>query len=262
LYHLNHSILDTNGGGDMFNTLLESKRAKQRNIGSTITSAVLHVLLVVGAVAATKKGEQILNAQEDEQITMADLPPEEKPPEKEPPPPEKSDTPPPADATAGPPPPKGFTVLQAPINIPTAIPQVDLSARVTNEMDFSAKGVAGGISTGVAGGTGTVNVNQPYFAFEVEKMAAALPGNKEPKYPEILRSTKQTGQVLVGFIVDTTGKADMSSFTVIESTNELFTAEVKKVLPSYNFRPAEISGRKVRVHVRLPFEFTLIGGGN
>jgi protein TonB len=53
-----------------------------------------------------------------------------------------------------PPPPKGFQVLTAPVEIPDVIHEVDLSKKVTDEADFSGKGVVGGTSKGVAGGTG------------------------------------------------------------------------------------------------------------
>ena len=61
---------------------------------------------------------------------------------------------PPAVAVA-PPPPKGFQVLTAPINIPDKIPDIDLSKAVTDEKDFSGKGVAGGKANGVVGGVPT-----------------------------------------------------------------------------------------------------------
>ena len=52
-------------------------------------------------------------------------------------------------------PPKGFKVLEAPVNVPVKIPDIDLSKAVTNENDFSGKGVKGGSSTGTEGSEGT-----------------------------------------------------------------------------------------------------------
>jgi protein TonB len=159
-----------------------------------------------------------------------------------------------------PPPPKGFQTLSAPIDIPKVIPQIDLTARVTNELDFTAKGVVGGTGVGVVGGKGT-DSDQTFFQFEVEKVAQLEPGNPRPEYPSILSRTQTTGTVMVSFVVDTTGRADMGTFKVVESSNPLFTESVRKILPRYKFIPAEIGSKKVRMHVQLPFKFELTGKG-
>ena len=65
------------------------------------------------------------------------------------------------------------------------------------------------------------------------------------------------GDVIVQFVIDTTGRADMKTFKVLKSDHELFTASVRQVLPSVRFFPAEIGGRKVKVIVQQPFEFKL-----
>jgi protein TonB len=171
-------------------------------------------------------------------------PPEEKPP-------------PPPDVVAAPPPPKGFQVLAAPVNIPDVIPEIDLSKKLTNEDDFSGKGVAGGVASGVVGGTAPVNQDQAYFDFQVEKPVAPIPGSGTPSYPDILRSSSVEGQVLAQFTVDTTGRVEIASFTVINSTHDLFTAAVRNALPRMRFLPAEIGGRKVKQRVQQPFQFNL-----
>jgi protein TonB len=238
----------------MFNTLLESKRVKQRSFGSAVLSAVFHTLAIAGVVVATARA----HIQEEEDAEIAPyVQVETKPPE---PPPPDVDAPPPPEITTKAPPPKGFQTLTAPIEIPTVIPQIDLTAKVTNELDFSGQGVKGGIAAGIAGQKGPVD-DQSYYQFEVEKAARLAPGNKPPIYPNILRQTQQVGKVMVTFVIDTSGKADMSTFKIIESTNPLFSEEVRKVLPSYKFLPAEIGSRKVRMHVNLPFDFILNKGG-
>jgi protein TonB len=238
----------------MFSTLLESKRVRQKSTMSTVLSAIFHGLAVAGVVYATAK-EYIKEEQIDEEANFVQV--EQKPPE--PPPPEvevvkqemKTDAPPP----------KGFQTLTAPIEIPTVIPEIDLTAKVTNELDFSGVGVKGGIAAGIEGQKGVVS-EQSYYQFEVEKVARMAPGNAPPLYPNILRATNQVGKVMISFVIDTSGKADMSTFKVVEATNTLFVEEVKKVLPKYNFIPAEIGSRKVRMHVQLPFDFVLNKGGD
>src|SRR6185436_19278955 len=117
-----------------------------------------------------------------EKIDFVETPKDEPPPPKDGPPP-----PPPPDVVAAPPPPKGFQVLTAPVDIPDVIPDIDLSKKVTDENDFSGKGVAGGTSKGVEGGKAVVQSDQPYFEFQVEKPVVPAPGSTSPRYPDMLR---------------------------------------------------------------------------
>jgi protein TonB len=75
----------------------------------------------------------------------------------------------------------------------------------------------------------------------------------------MLRSANVEGEVIAQFVVDTNGRADMSTFKVIKSSHDLFTAAVKNALQNYRFYPAEIGGRKVKQLVQEPFQFTLSG---
>jgi protein TonB len=234
----------------MFNNLIESKPAKQGSIGQNITSVILHggliaLLVVVTANAGIQKDEKA--AQEDIQFMEA--------PKNEPPPPEP-EAPPPPDVVAAPPPPKGFQVLTAPIDIPDEIPEVDLSKAVTDEADFSGKGVAGGTSRGVVGGTAPVS-DQPYFEFQVEKPALAREGNPQPRYPEMLRSAGIEGEVIAQFVVNEDGRADMKTFKALSSSHAQFTAAVKSALPQMRFYAAEVGGRKVKQLVQQAFKFSL-----
>lgn len=96
-----------------------------------------------------------------------------------------------------------------------------------------------------------------YFDFQVEKPVAPIPGTGSPRYPDILRSASVEGQVIVQFVVDTTGRIDGTTFKVIESTHDLFTASVRNAIPSMRFTPAEIGGVKVKQLVQQPFVYDL-----
>jgi protein TonB len=148
-------------------------------------------------------------------------------------------------------------VLTAPVNIPDVIPEIDLSKKLTNEADFSGKGVAGGVASGVVGGTGPVNQDQTFFDFQVEKPVAQIPGSGSPNYPDILRSASVEGQVLAQFVVDTLGRVEIATFKVITKTHDLFEASVRNALPRMRFLPAEVGGRKVKQLVQQPFVFNL-----
>jgi periplasmic protein TonB len=234
----------------MFDQLLETKQKKQRSIGGTIVSFVLHSALVAAAVVLTKKTADALEKPKEEKVVLAET-------KKEPEPEKPKEQPKPQEVVAQVAPPKGFQVLTPPIDIPDVIPDVDLSKKATDEADFSGKGVQGGIAKGVEGGTGPVISDQPYFDFQVEKAAAAIPGSGNPAYPEMLKSSGVEGEALVQFVVDTTGRAETGSFKVLRASHEAFGQAVRAALPRMRFLPAEIGGRKVRMLVQQPFAFAL-----
>jgi periplasmic protein TonB len=237
----------------MFNELIESKRKRDANAGGTLASVIVHVVVVaLAVVVSAHAGQQVVEERRAEDIKFVEVQKAEEPP----PPEEAPPPPPPVDAPVTPPPPQGFQVLAAPIDIPDKIPEVDLSKAVTDEADFSGRGVAGGIAKGVVGGTAPVVQDQPYFEFQVERQVV-VQTRREPRFPQMLADRGQTGEVLVQFVVTPEGRVDMSTLKVLSSSNELFTREVRAVLPHWRFLPAEVGGRKVAQYVQLPITFAL-----
>ena len=235
----------------MFNNLLESKPKKEKRGGGTVTSIVLHSILVGLAVYATANAAIRNEKPKQEKIDFVETPKDEPPPPKEEPPP-----PPPPDVVVAPPPPKGFQVLTAPVEIPDVIPDIDLSKKVTDEADFSGKGVAGGVAKGKEGGA-VVQSDQPYFEFQVEKPVVPAPGSISPRYPDMLRQAGVEGEVLAQFVVDTTGKAEAGSLKILKSSHDMFIQSVKNALPQMKFIPAEVGGKKVKQLVQQPFTFSI-----
>lgn len=236
----------------MFQNLIESKAARQRRGGGFFLSFVIHTVLITAAAYGTLAAKEQYEKPKAEQVEFVEV-------KKDQPPPPKAEEapPPPPDVVAAPPPPQGFQVLTAPIKIPDVLPDIDLSKKVTNEEDFSGKGVAGGIAKGVVGGVPQPAEGQTYFEFQVEKQAQMSPGSPPPAYPAMLASANVEGEVLAQFVVDTSGRVDMSTFRVIRSTHDLFTNAVRAWLPNRRFYPAEVGGRKVKQLVQLPLQFTL-----
>jgi protein TonB len=231
----------------MFNQLIESRAQKQKMAGGTVFSIVLHTFLIAAAVYATARAGVKDEKSKAEKIQFVEM-------KKEPPKvPDKP--PPPKEVVVKPPPPKGFQVLRAPVKIDIKIPEIDLSKAITNESDFSGKGVKGGTGNGVVGGI--ANTNQTYFEFQVEKPAEMLSDSPKPKYPSVLESSGIAGEVQAQFVVNSSGKADLDSFKVLKSTNELFTQAVKSVLPRMRFSPAQIGGKPVNQLVQQSFQFAV-----
>ncbi len=239
----------------MFDNLIESKRAQEKRLGGTATSVMIHVLVIGGVLAATANaGLQQMQTARQEDIKFVEVPKNEPPP----PEPQKAPPPPPPDVVAAPPPPKGFQVLTAPVNIPDKLPEIDLTKSVTDEADFSGRGVAGGTAKGVEGGTPqAVNTDQPYFEFQVEKPVLPRENNPTPTYPSMLLSAGIAGEVLAQFVVDQQGRVEMGTLKILKSTNEQFSNAVRNVLPRMRFYPAEVGGRQVKQLVQMPFVFNV-----
>ena len=102
----------------------------------------------------------------------------------------------------------------------------------------------------------TADTNTTYFEFQVEKPVSPL-NNAPPSYPARLRQQKVSGTVMAQFVVGPDGTADLSTFRVLQSPHDLFTAAVRNALPKMRFEPAEIGGRRVKQLVQQPFVFAV-----
>ncbi|MDP9204514.1 MAG: TonB family protein [Gemmatimonadota bacterium] len=259
--------------------LLESKKSGQkgRSAGGTLFSVILHSLIIFLAVFATaragvRKAEKSRETKVDFVAVKKEPPP---PPKKEvvkpePPKPKNAPTPPkvvnvPQPKVVAPAPPQGFKVVAPPVNIPTNLPAIDLSKAITNENDFSGKGVAGGSANGVKGGTGKEGDTGkeagaehagPYMEFQVEKPVEKI-GGEAPEYPASLRDSGVEGEVLAQFVVGENGRYEGGSLKILKSSNPAFSAAVKDALPRMKFSAAQIGGKKVAQLVQMPFQFNL-----
>lgn len=78
-----------------------------------------------------------------------------------------------------------------------------------------------------------------------------------PSYPDGLRRLGVEGRVTVDVVVDTMGRVEPRSLTVVEAAHPAFVEPVRQALSRALFRPARVYGRPVRVLVRIPFEFRI-----
>jgi periplasmic protein TonB len=258
--------------------LLESKKSdkKGRSATGTILSVILHSLIIFLAVFATARAGIRKAEKRDTKVNFVAMkkepppPPKKEVPKPEPPKPKKAPTPPKVKApelprVVAPAPPQGFKVVAPPVTIPTNLPAIDLSKAITNENDFSGKGVAGGSANGVKGGTGKEGDTGkeagaehvgPYMEFQVEKPVAKI-GGEAPEYPSTLRDSGVEGQVLAQFVVGENGRYEGGTLKILSSSNSAFTAAVKDALPRMRFSAAQIGGKKVAQLVQMPFQFNL-----
>lgn len=80
-------------------------------------------------------------------------------------------------------------------------------------------------------------------------------GMLRARFPEDLAERGFEGSVVVRFVVDTTGRADMATFRIVRSTDDGFSRAVRESVGSARFRPASSRGRKVRQLVTRTFNF-------
>lgn len=81
-----------------------------------------------------------------------------------------------------------------------------------------------------------------------------------PVYPELLRQSGVQGKVVLEAVVDTNGRVQAASISVVSTTNPGFVAPARQALLATLFRPARVGGRAVSMLVRVPFDFTIRGG--
>src|SRR5262245_6230622 len=126
-------------GATMFNNLLESSAAHERNIGGQVFSFMFHTAAITAAVLATHRVVTAKTIEEHHNLTYIAKPEIARPPERPLPPKTQTQAPTP----------KGFQILVAPIEIPDVLPPIDLSRRITDERDYyQTRGVPGGRADG------------------------------------------------------------------------------------------------------------------
>jgi protein TonB len=230
----------------VFENLIESSNKGSKSFGQSVLSLIIHGVIIFAAIEATKgAAEEIKQRVIDTTLVFL------KPPEPTPPPP----PPPPQDVVVSAnPPPKGFQTVVPPDIIPKDIPPVDLSAKPLDPKDFSGKGVEGGISAGIEGGTGPVELGQVFLTSQLDDPAQRISG-PDPRYPPVLQSAGIAGSVDLQFIVDTTGHVEPNSLKVLAKTHDAFVEPAKEAVMKGVYKPARYKGEPVRQQVQQRIKF-------
>jgi len=204
-----------------------------------LVSLVIHSAVIGGAIFATLSSRQNASAAKVD-TSLVYLQPQEP----------QHETPPPPELQV---PFKGFQTVAVPTTIPAAIPPVDLQEHF-DPKDFSGVGVEGGTATGVTPPSG----DQVYSTLQVDQPPALLSGPPlDRDYPTLLRQAGIRGRVVLQAVIDTTGKAELTSIEVIESPHPGFNEAAKRWMTRALFRPARKGGQPVRVLVRQAIDYSL-----
>ena len=106
-----------------------------------------------------------------------------------------------------------------------------------------------------------VHAPDPPKAFselEVDSAAVRDPDSAGPVYPLTLLALKVEGATVVQFVVDSTGKVDVVSLVILESTHPEFTQAVRDALPHMKYQPAHLGKRAVAQLVEQRFGFRIL----
>ena len=227
--------------------LIESGRRSRRLLRGTFVSIAFHAGVISLAVYATANAGEVSVKVPIDTVTLL-YPPQPKDVPRTPSTPAQPSRPSTPALPREP-------VPRAPVDIPDKLPPIDSSVgtMIAAETLFNG-GASDTGGKGVGSATG-FDSGEPMLASQVDKAVMARDGNPNPQYPSLLESTGIEGSVLVQFVVDTLGRADMNSFKVLDSSNDLFAQSLRSTLPMWRFYAAEAAGRKVKQIVQLPLRF-------
>jgi protein TonB len=229
----------------MFSNLVESRPKGVRRRAGTLASFVAHYALILVVLYTSAQAETTENRSRIEKVAYVEQPEEPEP-----------KTAPPPDIVAAPRPVKMDPVLIPPLEVPSTLPEIDLSHPLTDPNAFT-RGSRTDSSSVYAGSDPTVDQSITFLYFQVERPAMQAPNSATPLYPDILRQAGVEGEALVSFVVDTSGRVDVATFKVVLASHELFAAAVRNALPRMRFIPAVVGDRKVRQLVQQPYSFTI-----
>ena len=235
----------------MLNVLLESRAPRTRRVGSTAVSALLHATLIAGAVALTMPGPVEASGGDDPPPPIYVVsPPTVRPPEVRPPQ---------RDGELVPPREPALPTIAAPDFVPDRLPPIDVGpALPPDQIVIGGPGGRTGFPIGAGDPPSTGGVAGSAMDERLVDRVPRLVGRVlEPRYPSPLREAGVQGRVVVQFVVDTLGRAELGEMQVVESPHALFVESVRAALARYRFSVGEAGGRKVRTRVQLPFDFTL-----
>ena len=234
----------------MLTVLLESRAARQRRVGGTVLSMLAHAtgLTAIVALAVPDRGSARPGPDLVHRVRL-DAPP-------------KPATGPAAPHSSAPTeralPGTKLPTIDVPTITPTTVPPIDVSIPSPSSDDI----IVGRRSTLLGAGVGepgdAVNGSTGVSDVSAVDRAPRIIGRAvEPRYPPTLRAAGIEGHVLAEFVVDTVGRAALTTLRFPELANPLFGDAVREVLARYRFTPGEVSGRKVRTRVAVPFDFRL-----
>lgn len=235
----------------MFTTLLESRVVRARSARGAMVSVVLHGTAISAAVALTMPSR--IDARPEPHprplvFVSAPIVPRPSSP--------RSPIRPQAAASAAVAHPS-LRIIPIPTIAPVALPPIELSGPELPDLVNIGGPRRGGNPIAGQGGPAELAVVGIVSENVVDQVPRMIGSTAAPRYPAALRESGVSGRVVVRFVVDTLGRAELGDVVIVEATHALFADAVKNALERYRFSPGAVEGRKVRTMVQLPFTFSL-----
>lgn len=264
-----------------------------RRWGWAAASVLLHAGLLAALVVATEEEGELAAESVDEEVTYVDIssfpppPPlatareQPQPQEAEPQPtrpqprpqrPPQARTPPRSTDIVEPvdsmPEPLGDVPAPAPIQAPRVEGPPSGAVSTTPQPGGQAGGVQGGVEGGRVGGrvgaTGPPDEGGTFVAAVVDRKAELtnrreLPRIMERLYPDVLKDAGIGGRVVVQFVVEPSGRIDMSTVKVMSADHDGLVDATRRALREFRFSPARMGDRKVRMLTQMPIVWQVEG---
>ncbi len=229
----------------MFTTLLESRTQRPRRTRSTAASIVMHSAGIAIAIAMTHATPSDAREEPIEKVPIwVDVV-------------RTRATPLPRAAhDAAPRHIPDLPRVNPPTFVPKDLPPIDVGGpAIPDDRLLIGNGVSGPpVASGPIGGSPGDRIVDERL---VDRAPRMIGDAQSPQYPSSLRQSGITGQVVVQFVVDTLGRAEMGDVQIVETSHVLFADAVRSALARYRFSAGEAAGHKVRTRVQLPFTFSL-----
>lgn len=92
---------------------------------------------------------------------------------------------------------------------------------------------------------------------EVDSAVAVDPASAAPSYPPALLKLGVEGSVMVRYVVDSFGRADLATLQIVRASRIEFAVAVREALPFMRFTPARMGPKAVPQLVEQPFNFRI-----
>ena len=266
------------------------KGPRGRRWAWALASLVFHAGLLAALVVATEEDGALEATEVEEEVTYVDIssfPPPPPPATAQPEPqpqqprqPEPQPTQPRPQPTPRPPtpqtPPRATDIVEPADSMPEPEPLGDVAPPPTTQAPVPAGppagavtstqpgGQPGGVQGGVEGGRegGEVGATGPpeggtFVAAVVDRKAELrnrreLPRIMERLYPEALKEAGIGGRVVVQFVVEPSGRVDMSSVKIMSADNDALVDATREAIREFRFSPARMGDREVRMLTQMP----------
>ncbi len=211
-----------------------------------VVSAALHAGTFFGEYLFDKKSAPPPKKQEEAVVELMEMPPP--PPEEEPEPQELSDEAPAEVAELAPP---------MAVDLPSVVTIDSFVQKLQPPPPPGLERPTGNITI-PTGRPNTGNIGQGMKdLFDLANLDQAPQARIQgkPNYPFEMRRAGITGDVLVGFIVNSNG--DVVEATAIKSSQREFEAAAIQAVSKWKFKPGRKGGRAVNTKMQVPIVFSI-----